>query len=356
MELPCPMTISCCMKRDGRSFDHKTLEEIRLMAVERVREGEPAAKVIEAYGFNRTTIYKWLNAALRPGVGIKALRSTKATGRPRTLTPAQERQVFRWVNGRDPRQYGLDFGLWTRAVVAELIEHKFSVKLGVTAVGELLAKLGLTPQKPLQRAYQRDPEAIERWQRETYPAIAKQAKKQRAEVFFWDESGFRADTVHGKTWGVRGQTPVVERPGQRQSISAASAVNARGAFWFCTYHGALNAELFIELLKQMMASRKKPVHLVVDGLPAHKKLCVKEFVAATHGRLTLHFLPGYAPDLNPDEWVWSHVKRTGTARRPLRKGENLREKIEEQLAKIQQMPQLVRSFFRAPSVAYIGDR
>ncbi len=349
------MTFKCFMRRDGRTFDHKTLEEIRLMAVERVREGEPASQVIEAYGFNRTTIYKWLNAALRPGVGIKALRSTKATGRPRTLTPTQERQVFRWVNGRDPRQYGLDFGLWTRAVVAELIEQKFCVKLGLTAVGELLARLGLTPQKPLQRAYQRDPEAIERWQRETYPAIAKQAKAEGAEVFFWDESGFRADTDHGKTWGVRGQTPVVERPGQRQSISAASAVNAQGAFWFCTYQGALNAELFVELLKQMMESRQKPVHLVLDGLPAHKKLCIKEFVASTNGRLTLHFLPGYAPDLNPDELVWSHVKRTGTARRPLRKGESLREKIEEQLARIQNMPQLVRSFFDAPSVAYIGD-
>jgi transposase len=194
------------MKRDGRSLDHQTLEAIRLMAVERVREGEPAAQVIAAYGFNRTTIYKWLRAARRRGLGLKALRSTSATGRPRSLTPAQERQVFRWVNGRDPRQYGLDFGLWTRAVVAELIGKKFGIQLGVTAVGALLANLGLTPQKPLQRAYQRDPEAIEQWQRETYPALARQAKAEGAEIYFWDESGFRADTVHGKTWGVRGHT------------------------------------------------------------------------------------------------------------------------------------------------------
>ncbi len=325
------------------------------MAIERVREGEPASEVIASFGFNRTTIYKWITAALRPGVGIKALRSTPATGRPRSLTPAQEKRVFRWVNGRDPRQYGLDFGLWTRAVVAELIEKKFGIGLGLTAVGELLAKLGLTPQKPLQRAYQRDPQAIEKWQRETYPSIAREAKAQGAEVFFWDESGFRADTVHGKTWGVRGQTPVVHRPGQRQSISAASAVNAKGGFWFCIYPGGLNAELFIELLKKMMHNRKKPVHLVLDSLPAHKKANVREYVASTKGRLTLHFLPGYAPDLNPDELVWSHVKRTGTARRPLQKGEILRERIAEQLAKIKAMPNLVRSFFRAPSVAYIGD-
>ena len=354
MELAANMPVSSFMKRDGRTLDRKTLEEIRLMAVERVREGEPAAKVIEAYGFSRTTIYKWLKAALQPGLGIRALRSTKAPGRPRTLTPRQESQVFRWINGRDPRQYGLDFGLWTRAVVVELIQKKFGMKLGLTAVGELLARLGLTPQKPLQRAYQRDPEAIEQWQRETFPALARQAKAEGAEIFFWDESGFRADTVHGKTWGVRGQTPVVQRPGQRQAISAASAVNANGAFWFCTYEGGLNAELFVELLEKMLKYRRKPIHLVLDSLPAHKTALVKKYVVSTNGRLTLHFLPGYAPDLNPDELVWSHVKRTGTARRPLQQGEKLRDKIEEQLAKLQKLPQLVRSFFNAPSVAYIG--
>ena len=188
------------MKRDGRGFDHRTLEAIRLMAVERVRDGEKPSSVVTSFGFNRTTIYKWINAAKAPGEGLKALRSRPATGRPRSLTPRQEQQVFRWINGRDPRQYGLDFGLWTRSLVANLIERKFHVRLGVTAVGELLAKLGLTPQKPLQRAYQRDPEAIEKWKRERFPAIAEQARASGGEVYFWDESGFRADAVHGKTW------------------------------------------------------------------------------------------------------------------------------------------------------------
>ena len=326
-----------------------------MMAVERVREGERPSEVIASYGFNRTTIYKWLTAASEPGKGVKALRSRPASGRPRSLTPRQEKQVFRWINGRDPRQYGFDFGLWTRQIVALLIEQKFGIRLGVTAVGALLAKLGLTPQKPLQRAYQRDPEAIARWQSERYPEIAKQAKAAGGEVYFWDESGFRADTVHGKTWAKRGETPVVERPGQRQSISAASAVNARGAFWYCTYEGGLTAELFVKLLKRMMRGRTKPVHLVVDGLPAHKTKLVKEYVASTSGMLTLHFLPGYAPELNPDELVWSYMKRSGVARSPLRRGEKLKHKIEAQLAKIKRLPQLVRSFFQAPDVAYITD-
>jgi transposase len=304
---------------------------------------------------NRTSIYRWLKAAAGRGKGERALAARPATGRPTKLTPTQQAQVFRWINGKDPRQYGLDFGLWTRQIAATLIEQKFGVSLGLTAVGRLLAQLGLTPQKPLQRAYQRDPQAIERWQRETYPGIAAAARQSGADVYFWDESGFRADTVHGKTWAPKGKTPVIQRPGQRQSVSAASAVNAKGGFWFATYQGALNAELFIELLKKMMKGRAKPVHLVVDGLPAHKKLNVREYIASTQGKLTMHVLPGYAPDLNPDELVWSHVKRTGVARNPLRAGEKLDLRIEKQLHDVQRNRRLVRSFFGTPSVAYISD-
>ena len=79
-------------------------------------------------------------------------------------------------------------------------------------------------------------------------------------------------------------------------------------------------------------------------------------MASTKGMLSLHFLPGYAPELNPDELVWSHLKRTGVARTPLRRGEKLRDKIEAQLAAVKRSPQLVRSFFHAPTVAYITDR
>jgi transposase len=177
------------MIRDGRTLDHKTLEEIRRMAVERVRDGEDPSAVITSYGFCRTTIYKWLNKAKGRGRGLRALRSRKATGRPPKLTAKQAAQVFRWINGRDPRQYGFDFGLWTRQIVAELIADKFGIELSLASVGKLLASLGLTPQKPLMRAYERDPVAIETWKRDTYPSIAARAKRRGAEIYFWDESG-----------------------------------------------------------------------------------------------------------------------------------------------------------------------
>jgi transposase len=355
MELVPPCVVQSRMKRDGRILAHNTLEEMRVLAVQRMREGEHPADVAASFGLNRSWAYKCRAAARGRGHGVKALRSTKGTGRPRKLTAAQEQQAFRWVNGKRPDQYGFDFGLWTRQIVQELLLQRFDVKLSLASIGAMLARLGLTAQKPLQRAYQRDPEAVARWKSETFPAIAAEAKTNGAEVLFWDESGFRADAVHGKTWAPRGQTPVIDRPGQRQSISAASAVSAKGAFWFATYEGALSGELFVGLLQQLMYRRKNPVRLVLDGLPAHKKAIVKEYVASTEGKLSLHFLPGYAPDLNPDELVWSHAKRTGVARSPLKAGEKLQCRVDEQLQCIAADTVLVRSFFRHPSVSYITD-
>jgi transposase len=343
------------MKIDGRTLDHKTLETIREMAVRRVREGEKAADVMASYGFGRTSIYKWLPKVKGSGNGLRKLKSTKGTGRPRTLTAAQERQVFRWVKGKDPRQHGFDFGLWTRQIVQALIEREFGVHLGLTAIGMLLAKLGLTPQKPLKRAYQRDPEAIAKWKSEVYPGIAKRARAHGAEIYFWDESGFRADAVQGRTWGVKGETPEVRVPGQRQSISAASAVNSKGGFWFTTYKGGLKADRFVEFLKALMKHRKKPLELILDNLPAHKGPAVRKYVKSLNGKLTLNYLPGYAPELNPDELVWSHIKRTGTGKKPLKAGEQLQPRVDADLLALQNNPALIRAFFHTPYVSYIID-
>src|SRR5215470_14847215 len=339
------------MKRDGRKLDHKTLEEIRRMAVERVWEGEDPSEVIASYGFSRTTIYKWLRAAEgRRGLG--SLRSRKATGRPPKLTKSQQQQIFRWINGKDPRQYGFDFGLWTRKVVSELVSDRFGIDLSLASVGKVLATVGLTPQKPLMRAYERDPAAIEAWKRKTYPSIAAAAKREKAEIYFWDESGFRADAVQGRTWGVKGETPVVAVPGKRQSVSAASAVNSKGGFWFATYKGGMSADLFVAMLKLIMRARRRPLFLILDSLPAHKAKVVLDYVAGTNGKLKLFFLPGYAPELNPDELVWSHMKRTGTAKRPLASNESLQDRVEADLFKIKNNRRLVRSFFRAPDILY----
>ena len=341
------------MRIDGRTLSHETSETIRHLAVQRVQEGERPSEVMKSYGLCRTTIYKWLRAVQRGGK--KALRARKHPGRRPALSPQQKLQVRRWIKGKDPRQYGFDFGLWTRQIVAALIEEKFGVPLGVTAVGRLLAQLDITPQKPLRRAYERDPAAIQRWTTEVFPQLRARAKRVGAQIFFLDEAGVRSDQVLGRTWGLRGHTPEVPTSGRRQSVSAISAVNARGAFWYEIQTTRLNAQGFIALLTHFMRRRPGKVFLVLDSHPAHIAKAVGEHVQRLKGCLELHFLPGYAPELNPDEFVWNHLKRQGVSKTPLRRDESLRSRVHADLAAIKKRPSLVRSFFHAPSVAYTRD-
>ncbi len=341
-------------KIDGRKLDHKSLEHIRILAVRRVIEDkEDPSEVMRSFGLCRTTIYPWLRKFEEEG--WEGLVERIAQGPEPKLNEKQRQQVKRWILGKDPRQYGFEFGLWTRRIVQALIEEKMGIELGLTAVGRLLASLEITPQKPLRRAYERDPKAVELWVKETYPKLRKRAQKAGAMIFFLDEAGFQSDPPLGRTYGLKGKTPVVETSGQRQSINVISAVNARGEFWAATYTGKLDAESFVVFLKNFMKGRPGKVFLVVDGHPAHKANIVKRYIESLQGRLELHFLPPYAPDLNPDEFVWSHMKSNGVSKRPLKKNESLRERVEQDIANLHQNRQLVRSFFCAESVVYAKD-
>ena len=214
------------MKIDGRTLTHEASETIRLMAVRRVKEGERPRAVIQSYGLCRTTVYKWLRAARRGGEA--ALAARKASGPPCKLRAQQKRQVRRWICGKDPRQYGFDFGLWTRKIVAGLIERRMGVRLSLTSVGRLLGELDITPQKPLRRAYERDPLAIEKWKREQYPALEKRARRCGADIFFLDEAGIRSDAPLQRTWGAKGHTPVVATSGGSAPTPAATRAPATG--------------------------------------------------------------------------------------------------------------------------------
>jgi len=339
---------------DGRTLDHKTLEHLRRLAVKRVvDDGERPSDVMASLGLCRTTIYPWLREF--EDKGWEALAESIAKGPEPKLTEKERAKVKTWILGRDPRQYGFDFGLWSGRIVQQLIQDKLGVTMCLTAVGKLLASLEITPQKPLRRAYERDPLAVQEWIDQRYPKLKRRAKRLGAKIFFLDEAGFQSDPPLGRTYGLKGKTPVVVTSGQRQSLNVISAVNARGEFWATTYTGKLDTEAFVAFLRNFMQSQSGTVFLVLDGHPVHKAKAVKRLMEELKGRLELHVLPPYAPDLNPDEFVWSYMKNNGVSKKPLKKNESLRRRVEEDLNKIQGDKELVRSFFRAESVAYASD-
>ncbi|MCZ7637698.1 MAG: IS630 family transposase [Verrucomicrobia bacterium] len=241
---------------------------MRILAVRRVVEdGEDPSEVMRSFGLCRTTIYPWLRKF--NDEGWDALVEKIAQGPEPKLNEKQRQRVKRWILGKDPRQYGFEFGLWTRRIVQTLIQEKMGIELGLTAVGRLLASLEITPQKPLRRAYERDPQAVDVWMKETYPKLRKRAKRAGAMIFFLEEAGFQSDPPLGRTYGLKGTTPVVVTSGQRQSINVISAVNACGAFWAATYTGKLNAESFVRWRSREVdrVCSRAVTHLTARGLP-----------------------------------------------------------------------------------------
>lgn len=336
---------------DGRKLDHKTLEELRIRAVQRVEAGESPEQVIRTLGFSRGRIYEWL-AAYREG-GYEALKARRLFGRPPKLDGPQLKKLYRLVTEHSPLQLKFEFALWDRGMVRALIRREFDVRLSEVSVGRLLRKLGLSPQKPLHRAYQQDPQRVAQWKEETYPQIKALARKEKAEIFFADEATVRSDHHSGKTWAPVGETPVVRTTGARFSLNLVSAVSAGGSMRFMTFKGGMNAGRFIEFLDRLLVGRDRPIFLIVDGHPVHRSKKVREHVESLGGKLRLFFLPPYSPELNPDELVWNHLKNHSLGRSKIDGPDQFVALIRKIMKRIQRTAVLVKSFFGHPDLGYL---
>lgn len=337
-------------KLDGRKLDHKTLEEIRIRAVRAVQGGMHPEDVVQALGLGKRCIYNWL-AAYRAG-GYGQLKAKQLFGRPMKLSPAQIAWLYRTVAGTTPLQYRFEFALWTIRLVQWLIYDRWQIQLSRSSVHRLLRQLGLSCQRPLHRAYEQDPARVERWKREEYPAIRQLAKEAGAAIWFGDESGVRSDYHAGTTWARKGATPVVEATGQRFTFNLLSVINNRGQMRFMLTEQRVNSGVYIEFLKRLLKGISQPIFLVLDGHPVHRSRAVKQFAASTGGKLRLFYLPGYAPELNPDEQVWNEVKYRRVGRQFPRTKAELRSLLHSSLCALQKLPQLIRSFFQLPDTRY----
>jgi len=338
-------------KLDGRKLDHKTREAIRIRAVQRIQAGESPEVVIKALGFNRSVVYSWLKRFQQGGV--EGLKFKGIPGRSSKLTKDQQRKMCRIITDKNPLQLKFEFALWTRAMVRELILREFGVSLSESQVGRLLRQMDMSPQRPLHRAIQRDPQRVEKWVKEEFPAIRALAKKEKAEIFFGDEAGIRSDYHSGTTWSPKGQTPIVETTGARFGLNMISAISAKGQMRFMTVEGTVDAGVFVRFLRRLIDRQARPVFLIVDGHSIHKSKKVKDFLLEeAKGRLRLFYLPSYSPDLNPDELVWNHVKGHKIGRMAIEGRGHLKRKVVGVLRSLQRIPAKVRSFFEKPSVAY----
>ena len=336
---------------DARKLDHTTLEALRIRAVQSVQEGESPEVVARTFRITSRTIYRWLAQYRRGGWGC--LKAKPLAGRPPKLDDKKLKWVYSTVAHKNPLQFQFQFALWTREMVAELIKEKYGIRLAANSVGRLLAQLGITSQKPLHRAIERDEALVQKWLKAEYPKIKKMAKAQGADIYFGDAAHIRSDHHSGRTWGKKGETPIVMATGARHGMSLISAITSKGHMRFMIKEsGGVNSDVFIEFLKRLLSGAKCPIFLIVDRGPAHRSKKTQAFVETLGGRLKLFFLPPYSPDRNPDELVWKHLKHDTVGRMVVTGKADFKSKVISSMRSLQRNPEKICAFFQKPSLQY----
>jgi len=315
-----------------------------------VHDGLTQGEAARVVGVDRQAVNIWVKRHRAEGDdGLLDGRRVSPRRGKGSLTESEVKTVRSWIADKTPDQLKLPFALWTSRVVRDLIEARLGKRLGLSTVQLYLRRWGLTPQKPLARARERSPAAIKAWLESGYPAIAERAKKEKAVIYWGDETGISNQDQIGRSWAPKGQTPVITRTSKRASKSLISAVSNRGLMRFMFYDGALNVDLFIAFLRRLI---KDEVFLIVDNLKVHHAKKVMSWVKSHAHEVELFFLPSYAPDHNPDEFLNGDLKQKLRQKPQAATKDDLVKSTRNVMRAIQRSPERIKTYFMAKPVKY----
>src|ERR687884_20578 len=341
------------IERDFRKLTPATQAELRRVAVAMVRAGRTRIEAAEAVGVNRRFVGRWVQAAEQGGeAALAGRRRGRRRGEQKALSAAQEEGLRSLIARGCPDRFGLSFALWTRQAVRALIARESGVWLSLSVVGRYLRAWGFTAQQPIRRASERREGAVRAWLQNTYPAIARKAKAQGCEIQWADETGLSSRANYGRSFAPRGHTPVIRRPGKRFSCSMISSLTNQGKLRFMIYEGALKAPIFLDFLRRLIREVARKRFVIVDNLPVHRARRVTAWVQNHADQIELCYLPSYAPEHNPDEFLNNDLKQAMARRRTPRDKAALKSGLTSYMRRLQQCPAKVRTFFQAPTVRY----
>ena len=341
-------------EQDARSLPGEAQEDLRRRVVEAVQKGLSQTEAARVFGVARGTVNRWMGLVER--AGRRALKARRR-GRPRVsrLAPHQAATTVRHILSGCPDQLSLPFALWTREAVQELLLRKFDLQVSVWTVGRYLRAWGLTPQKPVRRAYEQNPAAVRKWLEEEYPSIREQARRFQAQIHWLDEMGLRSDHQAGRSYGRRGQTPVVWGTGQRFRCNMISSITNRGRLAFMIFRQRFTARVFIEFSRPSLALDAEDQEESVSdrGWSPGPQVAISEsLVGRAREQIRIFCLPSYSPELNPDELLNQDVKTNALGRvRPVNVQEMM-DNVRSYLRITQARPRLVKNYFRERHVQY----
>lgn len=342
------------MEKEDARRTPVSLHERRKQVVRLHRKRYGPMKIAELTGLSWGAVNTALKLYEAGGsAALKPKTRGRKSGMCRTLTDEQELRIQKLICEKRPEQLKMDFALWTRGAVKELIQRELGLDLSIRAVGDYLSRWGFTPQKPIKRAYEQQPKAVRKWLDEEYPEIECRAVKEGAEIHWGDETCVMNTDVRGRSYSPRGQTPETRAVwGRREKFSMISTVTNRGKCRWMIIDGAFNSDRFIEFMGLLIKDAERKVFLVLDNLRVHHSKLVKEWVAKHEDEIELFFLPSYSPELNPDERLNADLKHKITTAAPARTRKKLLDVTTDYMTLLEQSPERVASYFGDPHISY----
>ncbi len=339
------------MLNDFRKLDQKSQEKLRIQSIKMIKNGKTHLEVATFLGIKRQVVSRWWSTYKLNGLSGLKMKSRANVTDTSKVNPEQARAIRKIILEKTPDQLNFGFMLWTREAVKLTLKKVYKIDLGLSAIGRLLKKLGLTPQKPMKKAYEQSSSKVRAWLKKEYPKIHNRAKGLGAEIQWGDEMGIRSDDQIGRTYGRRGKTPVVEVSGKRFRTNMISSITNRGKLRFMVFNERFTTSVFLDFLKRLVKGSKQMIFLILDGHPVHKSKSASRWLEENKEKIEVYLLPAYSPELNPDEYLNQHIKQYSRKRRPANQAE-LVENLRSYLKSNQKRPDKIKNFFQAEKVKY----
>ncbi len=340
-------------KKDARTHNQQTQYELRKQIVRLRRRGFSNKETAELVGISVAHASTVWSKYVRGGLdAIKPGKRGRRQGAQRVLDAGQEKAVQNLLVDKTPDQLKLPFALWSRDAVRLAIKREFGLELPLRTLTDYLKRWGFTPQKPAKRAYEQDPEKLSHWLEQGYPEIAARAKQEQAEIHWGDETGVNNEAYNARGFAPKGKTPVVRLNAKRSSINMISSITNQGKVRFMLYRETMTAPVLIKFMSRLIKDVEKKVFLILDNHRVHHSKRVKKWLEEHRQRIEVFFLPPYAPEHNPDEYLNGDLKQRIRSGLPSRDQEELVKKTRSFMKTLQHRPAHVRSYFKHHLVRY----
>lgn len=340
---------------DLRKMTPEAAKEVKKQVARLKRLGYKNKDIAEMTGIHRDSVSRICSAYQKEGVkGLTQKTRGRKKGNNMLLSKAQQIEIRKTIIDKAPDQLKLSYSLWTRQAICDYIKHKYGITVSLRSMTDYLKRWGLTCQRPTKRAFSQDDVRVRDFMEKEYPAIAKRAKTEKAEIYWGDETGISNQENYQRGFAPKGHPPVLRYETKRERLNMLSAITNQGKVRFMIFEDSMTQQRFIDFMRRLIYDAKNKVFLIVDNLKVHHGKLVTAWLEKHKNCIELFFLPPYAPEYNPDEYLNNALKQDVHSGVNPRTKNAINTKTQSFMRRLQHDANKVKAFFLHPNLAYIS--